>query len=347
MNKICLSVIFSCVLLLGCGNNSNPQNAAVAQPANNTKISFGIYDISRSGPNFSSLFGPAAKPEPLYQRAANTAATATVNTTRQNRDTNKPDDGEALTTKLVETSTRSDRKIVRNAELHLESAKPEEAQKKIAAIAEANAGFVVGSEQSVSDLTTNVRDSVQITLRIPSAKFDFALGEIRSSADRVIVETTKGEDVTEEFVDIAARLKAKQALETQFIEIMKRADTVEDALTVQSRLAEVRSEIEKIEGRARFLENQSALSTITVRIQTAAVFSANSAGFFYRLGDSVGRGFDVALNFTLGLVTFVIGAFPFALFVGLPSFMVCRSLWRRNTGSMSITEIAKEEIKSE
>jgi hypothetical protein len=128
---------------------------------------------------------------------------------------------------------------------------------------------------------------------------------------------------------------------------MKQAETVEDALNVQTQLANVRTDIEKIEGRMRFLANRSAMATITVHIQTPALFAANSAGLLYRLGDSTDRGFEAALNFSLGLVTFVIGVFPFALFIGLPAFLVGRSFWRKRERPMSITEIAKEEIKSE
>ena len=75
----------------------------------------------------------------------------------------------------------------------------------------------------------------------------------------VIQKTVKGEDVTEEFIDIEARLKAKRALEQQFVEIMKRANSVNDALNVERQLSDVRGEIEKIEGRKRFLENRARL----------------------------------------------------------------------------------------
>ncbi len=94
-----------------------------------------------------------------------------------------------------------------------------------------------------------------MTIRVPSEKFDETLNEIRKNSNRVIVETVKGEDVTEEFIDIEARLKTKKALEEQFLEIMKRSNSVEEALNVQRELAEVRGEIEQIEGRKRFLEN--------------------------------------------------------------------------------------------
>ena len=131
------------------------------------------------------------------------------------------------------------------------------------------------------------------------------------------------------------------------MEIMKRANTVDDALSVQSQLAGVRGEIERIQGRKRFLENQASLSTIKIRLQTAKVFAASSEGFGDRVAESFGRGFDIALNFILGLVTFVIGALPFALFFGVPGYFLARSIMRRRNRPMSVSEIAKEEIKNE
>jgi hypothetical protein len=128
---------------------------------------------------------------------------------------------------------------------------------------------------------------------------------------------------------------------------MKRANTVDDALSVHSQLADVRSEIEKIEGRKRFLENQASLSTIKIRLQTPAVFSANSSGFSYRLSESFGNGLEVALNFILGLVTFVVGALPLLVFVGLPGYLIVRAVMRKRSRPMSVTEIAKEEIRGD
>jgi hypothetical protein len=237
-----------------------------------------------------------------------------------------------------------ERKIVRNAELELEANSSEESQQKITAIAESKGGFVVESQQSSSDVRATTRDIVTMTVRVPSAKFNETLDEIRKTASRVIVETIKSDDVTEEFIDIEARLKAKKSLEEQFLEIMKRANSVEDALNVQTQLAEVRGEIEKIEGRKRFLENQASLSTIKIRLQTPNAFSANSSGFFYRLKESFGNGFDFALNFILVLITLLIGILPFLLFIVLPIYLLIRYFWRKQHRQKSIVEIAKEEL---
>ncbi len=238
----------------------------------------------------------------------------------------------------------TERKIIRNADLQLEANAPEETQQKVAAIAESKGGFVIESTQSSSDVKVTTRDVVSMTVRVPAEKFNEALGEIRQSGNRVIVETVKGQDVTEEFVDIEARLKAKKALEEQFIEIMKRSNSVADALNVQRELSNVRGEIEQIEGRKRFLENQTSLSTIKIRIQTPTAFSASSSGFLYQMQQAISSGFSFALNFILVLITLFIGILPFLIFIVLPVYLLIRYLLRRNQKRKLASEIAKEEI---
>ena len=240
-----------------------------------------------------------------------------------------------------------ERKIIRNADLSLEANSPEETQQKIGAIAESKGGFVIESTQSSSDVKATTRDTVTMTIRVPAAKFNETLEEIRKAANRVIVETVKGQDVTEEFIDIEAQLKTKKALEEQFLEIMKRSNSVEDALNVQRELANVRGEIEKIEGRKRFLENQASLSTIKIKLQSPTAFSANSQGFFNQLKESIGNGFDAALSFILGLVTVLIALLPFFIFIVLPIYLVLRYLSRKRRKRNLASEIAREEIKVE
>jgi hypothetical protein len=240
-----------------------------------------------------------------------------------------------------------ERKIIRNADLNLEANSPEESMTKITAIADSKGGFVVESQQSSSDVKATTRDVVTMTVRVPAAKFNEALDEIRKTASRVILENVKGDDVTEEFIDIEARLKTEKALEQQFLEIMKQAKSVEDALNVQRQLAQVRGGIEKIEGRKRFLENQSSLSTVKIRLQTPTAFSANSSGFTSDLREAFGKGFDTALGFILGLVTFVIAILPFLLLVVLPLALVIRYFLKRRQRRKMASEIAREEIKSE
>jgi hypothetical protein len=247
---------------------------------------------------------------------------------------------------VTDSEYNTDRKIVRNAELDLEAESPELAQQKITSVAETKGGFVVESQQSMSDIKAANRDIVTMTVRVPAEKFSEALDDIRKTSSRVVSENVKGEDVTEEYIDIEAQLKAKKALEAQFMEIMKRASRVDEALEVQSELADVRGEIEKIEGRKRFLENKSSLSTIKVTLRTAQVIASATHGFGGRFVEAFDAGMNVATSFILGLVTLVIAVLPFALIVGLPTVLVFRYFWRKQTRPKSVSEIAREEINT-
>jgi hypothetical protein len=327
MKRFVLLIVASAVLAAGCGGGTSPTQAERMSPPASSDVG---YAADGSGPEAQRAAEDATRGGG-GGREEITSAQITLNQAEQSQ----------------QRPVQAERRIIRNADLNLESDVPEETQKKIAEIVEDRGGFVVESQQSSSDIRSGQRDTVTMTVRVPADKFSESLDEIRKAAGRVLVETIKGQDVTEEFIDIEARLKAKRALEDQFMEIMKRSNTVADALNVQRQLAEVRGEIEKIEGRKRFLENQASLSTIRLRIQTPAALSASGSGFFYRLTESVGMGFDAALTFVLGLVTVLIAIIPFVLLILLPLYLLIRYLWRKARRRRTAAQIAKEEIESE
>ncbi len=222
-----------------------------------------------------------------------------------------------------------ERKIIRNAELTLEVAAPADAQRKAAAIAETHGGFVITSEAQQSNGTAQPAEVVQLTLRVPAAQFDAAVGELRGLASRVRQEKTTGQDVTEEFIDLDARLRTQRALEAQYLEIMKGATRVSDALEVNRQLAEVRGVIEQVEGRRRFLENQAALSTIKLTLQTPApLVSATTGGFFAGIKQALGDGVDIAATIILALIRIIIAFVPVLLFIVLPIVLLWRFLRR-------------------
>lgn len=106
-----------------------------------------------------------------------------------------------------------------------------------------------------------------VTIRVPSKLFDSGIEEMRKLGE-VQGQQVNGQDVTEEFVDVQAQLKNLKATEAQFLEIMARAQKIEDVLAVQRELANVRSNIERLEGRKKYLEQSASLSTITVHLST-------------------------------------------------------------------------------
>jgi len=231
---------------------------------------------------------------------------------------------------LSTVAQAAERKIIRNGNLTIEVNSPAEVQRKIASIAESHQGFVVTSEatQRTTDDRTRPEMTVNLVVRVPAAQFDQTMNEIRATSQRIIQEKTSGQDVTEEFMDLEARIKNQKALETQFIEIMKRAGKVEDALSVQRELAEVRTEIEKLEGRRRFLENQSSLSTITVTMQPPTPI-VNTTGFWYNVRSAFTDGVDVALAIILFLIRAVVALLPIAFLIGLPLALILKFVVKR------------------
>lgn len=223
------------------------------------------------------------------------------------------------------------RKILRNAELILEVADPGTSQRKITSIAESLGGFVVTSDskQRQSGESGKQELEVNVVVRIPATQFGSALDQIRSQGSRVIQEKTTGQDVTEEFIDLEARIKTQKALELQFLEIMKQANKVPDALEVQRQIAEVRTEIEKLEGRKRFLENRASLSTITVSLQTPAAIAVSTSGFGRNIREAVVDSVSVASGIVLFLIRFVIVMVPIFVLIILPGGLMARYLVRR------------------
>lgn len=233
---------------------------------------------------------------------------------------------------LASTAEAADRKIIRNANLTMEVNSTTEAQQRVTSIAESHGGFVVTSESKQREHADPAKRTLDIKLvvRIPATQFGVALEEIRKLANNLREENVTGEDVTEEFIDLEARIKTQRALELQFLEIMKQARKVEDALEVQRQIADVRTDIEKLEGRKRFLENRASLSTITINIEAPRpMVAVSTTGFGHELRDSVSDAIDVGSAVILFLIRFVIVMIPIGLFVLLPLGLVVRYLVRR------------------
>jgi hypothetical protein len=102
------------------------------------------------------------------------------------------------------------------------------------------------------------------TIRVPTDKYREAVEEIKKLATLVLSEQESGDDVTDQFVDLEARLKAARAEEAQYLEILKTARTIEDTLAVTERLANVRARIEQMDGQMRHLDDRTSYATLSV-----------------------------------------------------------------------------------
>lgn len=161
------------------------------------------------------------------------------------------------------STTTEDRMIVRTGEMSLVVEEVTQACDDIAQLAVFLGGYVVSSQ--ISGEEEEMRG--WISFRVPDEKFDQALAELRDLAVRVKSESTSSQDVTEEYIDLQARLGNAEATEQQYLALLEKAVDVEDILSIYNYLSQVRQEIEQIKGRMQYLERTTSTSLISVSLE--------------------------------------------------------------------------------
>jgi hypothetical protein len=193
----------------------------------------------------------------------------------------------------------TNRKIIRQAEIELEVAAPGTTQTAIERLAEQHGGYVVSAARNTQNGSA-VDVNVTVTVRVPQAELMSTIAELKHFGRGVGSERITSDDVTDEYVDLAARAASQKQLEQQYLELLKRAGTIKDAMEVQRALAEVRVEIERMEGRARLLEKESDFSTLTVHLTTAIPQIAVAGSGF---SDTIRRAWSDALSLSTDMIS--------------------------------------------
>lgn len=215
------------------------------------------------------------------------------------------------------------RKVITTSSVSLEVKNTPEALDDISDIADEFDGYV-----SSSSVYTRYDDEGMygyITIRVPSSELDKALETI-GDLGKVTSKSTTASDVTEEYIDVNARLSNLEKQETRLGEILEMSTTVEEVLAVEKELGRVRGEIESLTGRLNYLNDRIDLATINVDVSEPRNIT-HSWGLRDALSDSV-RGFIGSVN---GIIVFIGVAIPIVIFasiVGVMLILVKRRVWR-------------------
>jgi PKD repeat protein len=137
-----------------------------------------------------------------------------------------------------------------------------------------------GYKGEVPEVQSWKRFAGSISIRVPSERYEDAMRALRGMAVQVTSENSTSKDVTEEYVDLKAKLQNLEATEAQLFKLMQKAEKVEDILNVQRELFRVRGDIEQTKGRMQYLERTSSTSLINVQLQQAKLdisFTANKS----------------------------------------------------------------------
>ena len=156
--------------------------------------------------------------------------------------------------------------------------------------------YISNDNQSRNDyhITTTIE------MRIPSNQFDKFMTIIEKDVTKFDEKHVEVLDVTEEFIDISARMRTKKELEQHYYELLKQTKNVSEVLQVEEQLNIVRSEIESAEGRLKYLKDKVTMSTLNLTFYETI---AAPVGFFGEIGKSFVDGWKGFLYFILGIIT--------------------------------------------
>lgn len=189
-----------------------------------------------------------------------------------------------------------ERRIIKEGNLSFTTADVQKTRKAIATAVEEYKGYV--SNEQVSDLSGSPQ--YRMSVRIPAASFEAFLENISGTATHIESKNIRALDVTEEFIDLEARIKTKLELEARYKQLLSRANSVTDVLEVEREIGNLRTEIESIQGRLKFLGSRTAYSTLDITFYEQTM-SGGGKNFGYQFGQAFRNGWEHILSIFIGV----------------------------------------------
>lgn len=234
-----------------------------------------------------------------------------------------------VTAGVDQTTNQVERLIIRTGNLSLIVSNTEEAVADITRMVEQSGGWVVSA--NVYQYNEDAK-SGDITIRVPTAGFNSAMEMLKSMAVEVQSENVSGQDVTEEYVDLEARLENLEATAARVRTFLDDAISVEEALAVNQELSRLEGEIEVIKGRMQYLSQSAAFSTISIYLtpdiatQPLQVAGWQPQGVAKEALAALVNTLQALANVVIWLAVYVL---PVVLLIGIPVWLVARFIWRR------------------
>ncbi|CAG0959117.1 hypothetical protein FLAV_00601 [Flavobacteriales bacterium] len=198
----------------------------------------------------------------------------------------------------------AERKLIKEGSITFETENVQKSKERIfKSLKEVNAYVANENTYTYSD-----KQEYRMVIRVPAGQFDVLLSNISNIASKIDSKNVDVLDVTEEYIDIEARIKTKKELENRYKEILKQANKVEEILSIEKEIGQLRTEIEAVEGRMRYLKDKIGYSTLTVTFYQ----KINAAfGFSLKLTQGIKNGWTNLLWFMIGLINI----WPFLLLI--------------------------------
>lgn len=218
--------------------------------------------------------------------------------------------------------------IVRTAQVSMMSENFERSRADLEQIVSGHQGYTA---QMALNASNGASRSLIAMIRVPAQQLDATLRELKRLG-RVVEESQRGEDVTQRYVDIDARLSNLRTTENRLLAILKeRTGKLADVLQVEEAVDRTRGDIETAEAEKKLLSEQIALATVNVTISETykAPFERNDSSTLTRLRNAAVVGYRNVVDFAVGAVELFLAVGPILLVLVAIAFFPGRWFWRR------------------
>jgi hypothetical protein len=214
----------------------------------------------------------------------------------------------------AKTNVEMERKLIKKGDISFETTDLQSSRKTIFEAVEKYSAYV----SSDQEYTLVGQRHNEIEIRVPAKDFDHFLQDATIGVERFDTKHIDVKDVTEEFLDVQARLKVKKELENRYLNLIEQAKNVSDILEIEREIGKLRGEIESIEGRLNYLKNQVSLATITLQLYQNY---PQETDYGSKLKNGIVNGWNNLLSFFIALLN----VWPFivlivVLFFGIRSY---------------------------
>ncbi len=215
----------------------------------------------------------------------------------------KTQDSKTITSAIEQNNqVIKERKLIKKGDIEFESDNSDITKKNIFKAVEKYKGYIASDKEF--ELSGQTRNT--LIIRVPAYNFNKLLLEATQGVKKFKHKNINVEDVTEQFLDIQARLKTKKELEQRYSEILKQAKNVTEILEIEKQIEQIRATRESFQGRLKYLQNNISLSTLTITFYET---NPTISGFSHEFKESFKNGWENLIWFLI----MIINIWPFIL----------------------------------
>lgn len=302
--NLCLSLIGAMLVstvLMGCGGSSSKSSDSYNAAA--TSEAYASYDMAEEAAYYE---------DDIYEYEANMGESS---------------DGLSVASD-DDLASNSNRKLIRTVNMSVETREFDElivtVENKIAQLG----GYAQSKDINGNSYDSNSRRSAYIVARIPANNLDSFVTGIEEKSN-ITQKNESAEDVTLSYADVEARRNSLRVEQERLNDLLAQADSLETIIALESRLTEVRYELESYESRLRTMDNQVQYSTVNLSVSEVKEYKpepVEDPTFGERLKEEFSESFDDAFeaiqDFVIGLIAFIPTFIVFVIILGVIGLII-------------------------